>query len=170
MQITRLEEWDCLSIEITNYTIRVGFHDTGEPFSEAEMHLEGIVLDTRYDQPKENTSVRVDIEFATEQERTDEGYEPGNEDHPDGIPEGYDLGANYIGHINVLLPSGTRTDVAMSMHLRLPLNVFPLLTAMKGAGIRLSTVHDSIVSPKVDLNSCIVGYVKRAYFEPMDRT
>ena len=39
------------------------------------------------------------IRFSAEQQYDDEGYEAGDEDLPDGIPEGYDLGANYIGHI-----------------------------------------------------------------------
>jgi hypothetical protein len=166
MQVIRLEEWDCFSIQIVHQTISAGLSDTSEPLITAEMCLEGTVVDTRFEQPRANVTVRVDVEFAEEQRYDDEGYEAGDEDHPDGIPEGYDLGASYIGHIRVLLPSGARTDVHMKVVLFLPMKLFSLLMLMKDMRIRLSTVHDSIAAPKVELNSYIAGYIKRVTWSP----
>jgi hypothetical protein len=166
-QIVRIEEWDCFSVEVRHHAIRAGFYETGEAMVTAEMRLEGEVLDTRSGRPRSNMSVRLNIEFASEQRVDAEGYEPRDEDRPGGIPEGYDLGASYIGHIHVLLPVETRANISVNVNLHLPLNLVQLLVAMKDERIRFSTIHDSVVNPRVELNSYIAGYVKRCSFEPI---
>ncbi len=163
----RLEEGDYLSVEVSHHVIRAGCYEAGSAFVAAEMSLQGVVL-SHLDRPRPDTSVSVAVRFSVEQEYDDEGYEAGDEDHPDGIPEGYDLGANYIGHVDVLLPSGeARPDLNVTVSLCLPLSVLPLLLAMKGTRLKLSTVHDSLVNPKVELNSYVAAFVKRVYFEPI---
>lgn len=164
----RLDEWDCLSVEIRHHRVDTGFDENGKAFTIAEMRLEGDISDTRDGRSRSNITVRVDIEFTAEQECDEYGYEPEDEDCSDGIPVGYDVGANYSGHIQVLLPSGARTNVSMNVRLRLTLQVFPLLLAMKAARIGIVTSHDSIEHPKVNSNSYIAGYVKRCSFEPME--
>lgn len=166
MHLFRLDKRDYLSVEVGHHVIRAGCYETGAAFVAAEMSLQGVVL-SHLDGPRPDASVTVEIRFAVEQEYDDEGYEAGDEDHPDGIPGGYDLGANYIGHVNVLLPSGeARPDLNVSVSLCLPLSVFPLLLAMKGTRLKLSTVHDSLVHPKVELNTYVAAFIKRVHFEP----
>jgi hypothetical protein len=166
MHLFRLEERDYLSVQVGHHVIGAGCYETGAALVAAEMSLQGVVC--HLDRPRQDTSVTVEIRFATEQEYDDEGYEAGDEEHPDGIPEGYDLGANYIGHVSVLLPSGdARPNLNVNVSLCLPLSVFPLLLAMKAARLKLSTVHDSLASPKVQLNTYVAAFVKRVYFEPI---
>jgi hypothetical protein len=167
VHLFRLEERDYLSVEIDHHVIRAGSYETGAAFVVAEMSLHGVVL-SHLDRPRPDTSVSVEIRFAVDQDYDDEEYEAGDEDHPDGIPEGCDLGANYIGHVDVLLPSGeARPDLNLSVSPCLPLSVFPLLLAMKGTRLKLSTVHDSLVHPKVELNTYVAAFVKSVYFEPI---
>jgi hypothetical protein len=162
-----LEERDYLSVEVGHHVIRAGCYETGAAFVAAEMSLQGVVL-SHLDRSRPDTSVTVEIRFAVEQEYDDEGYKAGDENHPDGIPEGYDLGANYIGHVDVLLPSGeSRPNLNVSVSLCLPLSVFPLLLAMKGDRLKLSTVHDSLLNPKVELNTYVAAFIKRVNVEPI---
>lgn len=169
MQIVRIEEWQCGSVEVVHHEIATGLSDTAEWSVSAVMSLKGVLFDTRYGRPTPNTRVDVEIEFTEEQRYDEDGYEAGDEDLPDGIPEGYDLGANYIGHVTILLPAERRTDLTVSMKLFLPLHVFPLLMAMRGTRIKLSTVHDSLAIPRVHFDTqYIAAYVRRVTFKPLD--
>ena len=47
VEIVRLEEWECLSVEIGHHVIEAGCYDTGKEFVAAEMSLGGVVFDTR---------------------------------------------------------------------------------------------------------------------------
>ena len=197
VEIIRLEEWECLSVEIEHHVISTGWDDTGKAFVAAEMSLGGLVLDTRHGCPTPNTSVHVHIRFSAEQQYDDEVYDAADEDLRDGTPEGYDPAGSYIGHITMsVLPvvelhrgSDGSSDFAryfraldtppppnagpgerrlsVYMNVFLPLSVFPVLMAMKGTRIKLSTAHDSLLNPKKKGSLYVAAFVKRAFFEPM---